>query len=197
MQVRFLPRQPVCAAIFSHGRGRIDHAPVYETGRCGCDSRRPCQFSRQDGGEVVLATLITWRPAVQIRLLLPIQQSPRSVDRQHTALSRPRHGCETRRGCHFKNKSLALGSTVERRIDNPKVAGANPAGPTTFFHHTARWRSSQRGSLIRRRSRVRFPPELPIFPRCRIAAIAAHCKCAVLRGHRRCKSCRLDQFFGQ
>ena len=61
----------------------------------------------------------------------------------------------------------------------PAELGALPRRPTIL----ARWRSSQRSSLIRRRPRVRIPLEPPFFSKRGRAANAARCKRDALTGY--------------
>lgn len=62
----------------------------------------------------------------------------------------------------------------------PAELGALPRRPTNL----ARWRSSERGSLIRRRSRVRIPLEPPRFEVERIVSDGLFAPSALARGER-------------
>ena len=86
----------------------------------------------------------------------------------------------------FQAGATPAGSTIFRVASFNREAGRLLTGRTRSIteaaHQLARWRSRQRSSLIRRRSRVRIPLEPPFLSKRGRAAIAARCKRAALAG---------------
>src|SRR5688572_1247488 len=95
----------------------------------------------------------------------------------------------------FGSQALTVKPPALTRQNSEHLARATlgPLAPTCWLaaplrcaeaaHQLARWRSSQRSSLIRRRPRVRIPLEPPIFSKCGRAANAARCKRDALSGY--------------
>src|SRR5688572_7352064 len=84
----------------------------------------------------------------------------------------------------FGSQALTVKPPALTRQNSEHYRGVPPVSRRQAVAQTAtlaRWRSSERSSLIRRRSRVRIPPEPPFF-RSR-AANAARCKRDALTGY--------------